>query len=118
LAGIPTGAERTVSATQRSPARSATTQQAPATRRVRASRLDEHAMLELIGSLDQIPFVAIEPARIRAIPFDHRAGFVLAQVDGLSTLEAILDVCGMTRLEALRLLFQLLERRVIRLAPR
>jgi DNA-binding IclR family transcriptional regulator len=40
---------------------------------------------------------------------DHRAGFVLSLVDGVSAVEAILDVCGMPRAEALRILHELID---------
>jgi len=40
---------------------------------------------------------------------DHRAGFVLSLVDGVSGVEAILDVCGMPRAEGLRILQELID---------
>jgi len=39
----------------------------------------------------------------------------LSQIDGSVTLETLLDVSGMSRLEALRVLFRLIERGVIEL---
>jgi len=46
---------------------------------------------------------------------DVRAGFLLSLVDGGSTVDQILDISGMTRLDALRIMYQLLDQRVISL---
>jgi hypothetical protein len=43
---------------------------------------------------------------------------LLSRVDGLSTIEEVLDVCGMPRLEALKTLVDLLERGAIRVQMR
>ena len=78
-------------------------------------RLPENTVVALIGSLDRVPTLAIEPARLTSLSVDHRAGFLLSQVDGRSmTLEMIVDVSGMPRVEALRLLLQLLEQGILR----
>jgi hypothetical protein len=65
------------------------------------------------GSLAGVPRVAVPPDQIRWLSLDHRSGFLLSLVDGASRVEDILDVCGMARLDALRLLVALLEQRVI-----
>ncbi len=70
-----------------------------------------------LGSLAQIVHVAVSADQIRWLSLDHRSGLLLSLVDGASTLEELLDICGMTRLEALRLMYQLLEQRVIALSP-
>jgi hypothetical protein len=70
-----------------------------------------------LGALDQVVVVAIPPDQIRWLSLDHRAGFLLSMVDGTSSVEEILDVIGMTRLDALRIMFTLLEQRIIRLDP-
>ncbi len=66
-----------------------------------------------LGSLDQVVTVAIPPDQIRWLSLDHRAGFLLSLVDGSSSVDDILDICGMPRLDALRIMYQLLEQRVI-----
>lgn len=70
-----------------------------------------------LGSLDQRVVVAIPPDQIRWLSLDHRAGFLLSLIDGSSNVEEILDISGMTRLEAFRILYNLLEQRVIALEP-
>jgi hypothetical protein len=71
-----------------------------------------------LGPLDQVVIVSVPSDQIRWLSLDHRAGFILSLVDGDSSVEEVLDICGMPRLEALRMLFMLLEQRVIALAPR
>jgi hypothetical protein len=69
-----------------------------------------------IGPLDQVISVVISPDEIQWLALDHRAGFLLALVDGQSTVDEILDISGMTRLDALKIIFDLTERQVVRLA--
>ena len=45
-----------------------------------------------------------------------RAGFLLSLVDGISSIEELLDISSMPRLEALRILYGLLDQRVIALS--
>jgi hypothetical protein len=66
-----------------------------------------------IGPLDRVPFVAVPTEQLRWLNLDHRAGFVLSHVDGICSLEQILDVSGMPTLDALRILFELVQQRVI-----
>ena len=68
-----------------------------------------------LGSLDRVPSVLVQRAQLRWLSIDHRAGFVLSLVDGSSTLEMILDVCGMPRLDAIRILHELVQQKVIAL---
>ncbi|HEU5076385.1 MAG TPA: hypothetical protein VFU02_19470, partial [Polyangiaceae bacterium] len=68
-----------------------------------------------LGPLSQTVNVAIPNDEIRWLSLDHRAGFLLSLVDGSLTLEEILDVSGMPKLEALRLMFTLFDQHVIRL---
>jgi hypothetical protein len=71
-----------------------------------------------IGLLSQVATVAVPPEQIRWLSLDHRAGFLLSLIDGHSTLEEVLDISGMPRLDALRILFSLIEERVIALSPK
>lgn len=67
-----------------------------------------------IGKLDRVVVLALGDSQLRWLGLDHRSGFLLSRVDGFSTLEELLDVCGMPRLEALKTLADLLERGAIR----
>jgi hypothetical protein len=71
-----------------------------------------------IGDLSGVPVQALSENQMRWLGLDHRSGFLLSRVDGLSTIEEVLDVCGMPRLEALKTLVDLLERGAIRVQSR
>jgi hypothetical protein len=66
-----------------------------------------------IGPLDRVPVVAVPRDQLRWLTIDHRAGFVLSLVDGVSSLEMILDVSGMPELDALRILCELAQQRIL-----
>lgn len=72
--------------------------------------------LARLGSLGQVVRVAVARDQIRWLSLDHRAGFLLSLVDGTSSIEELLDVSTMPRLEALRILYGLLDQRVIALS--
>jgi len=67
-----------------------------------------------LGGLRRVPQLAVSAEQLRWLALDHRAGFLLSQLDGRSTFEELLDVCGMPAFEAIRLLVQLLQQNVIR----
>jgi hypothetical protein len=54
-----------------------------------------------------IPRVVKAPTEIASLPIDHRGGFLLAHVDGMQTLEEILDICAMPHAEALEIIASL-----------
>lgn len=66
-----------------------------------------------IGPSSSIPKLAIPAAELQWLSLDHRSGFLLSCVDGQSTVEEILDVCGMPTLDALRILYNLMQQRII-----
>jgi hypothetical protein len=68
-----------------------------------------------IGRLDRVVLVAMGDSQLRWLGLDHRSGFLLSRIDGLSTVDELLDICGMPRLEGLKTLSELLERGAIRL---
>ncbi|HKO95086.1 MAG TPA: hypothetical protein VJU61_28220, partial [Polyangiaceae bacterium] len=69
-----------------------------------------------IGPLDQVISVLVRPEEVQWLSLDHRAGFLLSLVDGQSTVDEILDISGMTRLDALKILNDLAEQQVVKLA--
>jgi len=71
--------------------------------------------LSRLGGLRRVPVIGIGPEQLRWLSLDHRAGFLLSLVDGRSSIEELLDLSGMSDLESLRLLVQLLQQNVIRL---
>ncbi len=65
------------------------------------------------GPLDHRPRVCLAPDEIVWLNLDHRAGFVLAQIDGEVSYEDIFALSGMSRLDTSRILAQLVEEKVI-----
>ena len=66
-----------------------------------------------IGRLDAVPRVRVQPREVIWLDLDHRAGFVLSQVDGQSSFEEILELTGMERLETMRILADLVGKGII-----
>jgi hypothetical protein len=68
-----------------------------------------------IGPMEQLATVAVPPEQITWLSLDHRAGFLLSLIDGTLSIEEILDVSGMSRLDALRIMYTLVQQNVITL---
>jgi tetratricopeptide (TPR) repeat protein len=66
-----------------------------------------------LGDLERVPRVKLKDDEIIWLNLDHRAGFVLAQIDGTVTYEDVFAVSGMSRLDTARILAQLMEEGVI-----
>lgn len=68
-----------------------------------------------LGNLERVPVVIVPDRSVRWLGLDHRAGFLLSRIDGTHTIDEIVDVSGMQRLEALKTLVELLDLNAIRL---
>jgi hypothetical protein len=66
-----------------------------------------------LGPLERVPIVVVPRAQMRWLSMDHRAGFILSLIDGSSTVEMILDVSGMPKLDALRILLELVQQKIV-----
>jgi hypothetical protein len=66
-----------------------------------------------LGKLSVIPRVRLRDDEVIWLNLDHRAGFILAQIDGSLSFDDLFSVSGMSRLDTARILVQLLEQRVI-----
>lgn len=66
-----------------------------------------------LGTLSSAPRVKLKDDEIIWLNLDHRAGFVLAQIDGQVSFEDLFSVSGMSRLDTARILAQLIEEGVI-----
>jgi hypothetical protein len=69
--------------------------------------------LSRVGGGEQVPRVVMSPEQLRWLTLDHRTGFLLSCVDGQSSIDEILDVCGMPGLDAVRMLFDLFQKGVV-----
>lgn len=69
-----------------------------------------------LSPLTRKPLVAIKPEEVMWLNLDHRAGFVLAQIDGDVSFEDLYALSGLPRLETAKILAHLLLDGVIRAA--
>jgi hypothetical protein len=66
-----------------------------------------------LGPLERVPMVVVPRTQMRWLSMDHRAGFVLSLIDGSSSVDMILDLCGMPKLDALRILHELVQQKIV-----
>ena len=66
-----------------------------------------------IGDLEKIPVVQMPEHAIVGQQLDHHAGYLLSRIDGMLSYSDLLDICGMPRFQACRILANLLDRDVI-----
>ena len=66
-----------------------------------------------LGDLRRAPRQLMPPDEVIWINLHHKAGFILSQVDGMLTYEDILEISGMPRFDALRILHELVQQGVI-----
>jgi hypothetical protein len=66
-----------------------------------------------LGPMERIPVVVTLPEKTGSGAVDPRSRFLLTLIDGSLTLEAIVDVCGLPRLDALRILNDLVLRGIV-----
>jgi hypothetical protein len=66
-----------------------------------------------LGPSDCIPRLAIKPEEVMWLNLDHRAGFLLAQIDGSVSYEDLFALSGLPRLDTARILASLLQEGVI-----
>ncbi len=69
-----------------------------------------------LGSLSKIPELNVTMSDIPSMNLDHRFGYLLSQIDGMSSFEDILELSSMSRLETLEVLSQMLQRDIISVA--
>ncbi len=72
----------------------------------------ERALIARLGSAASMPVLVADVTKLN---LDHRAAFVLRFLDGMSSVEDILDASGLPRVDVLRVLDDLLTRGVIAL---
>ncbi len=66
-----------------------------------------------LGKLSVVPRVRLKEDEVIWLNLDHRAGFILAQIDGTLSFDDLFSVSGMSRLDTARILAELLDQRVI-----
>jgi hypothetical protein len=86
--------------------------------RARLIKLHTARLASLCGTTSErirarTPHIAVPEHEIRWLGLDHRQGFLLSRLDGHSTIDDLHDLTGMTELEILRTLVELLEAKAI-----
>lgn len=66
-----------------------------------------------LGPPDAMPRLAIKPEEVMWLNLDHRAGFLLAQIDGTVSYEDLFALSGLPRLDTARILAALAQEGVI-----
>ncbi len=66
-----------------------------------------------LGPLAGVPRLAIKPEEVMWLNLDHRAGFLLAQMDGTVDYEELFALSGLPRLDTARILASLIAEGVI-----
>jgi tetratricopeptide (TPR) repeat protein len=66
-----------------------------------------------LGPLSRVPRLAIQPEEVLWLNLDHRAGFLLAQIDGAVDYDSLFALSGLPRLDTARILANLIADGVI-----
>jgi hypothetical protein len=66
-----------------------------------------------LGGLDRTPRVLISSEEVIWLSLNHRAGFILSQVDGSLSYDDILEVSGMDRFDTVRIIADLVGNGII-----
>jgi hypothetical protein len=67
--------------------------------------------------LTKVPYVALTQEEVHVADLDPREYFLLSLLDPITTVETLLDICGMPAEEALALLDGLVRRGIICIPP-
>ena len=78
----------------------------------------ERDCLSIIGSTSAILEVAVTPDELKGFGLDHVSGFLLSLMDGSTSVDTLLDLCGLSRLLALRHLRDLVVRGIAQVRRR
>jgi hypothetical protein len=73
------------------------------------------ALADDVLDASRVPDLLVPRELLAAVPLDHRARALLAHIDGVEALEVVLERCGLPMLDAMQLLCELVERRIVTL---
>ncbi len=68
-----------------------------------------------LGDCSRQVRVLMSGERLQWLSIDHRAGFMVSRIVGSTTVEELLELSPMRRLDALRILYDLVQQKVIEL---
>ena len=73
----------------------------------------EQDVLQRIGGFDRTPLVRMTPDQIRTLPLDPACAFLIGQMDGMMTIEMLIDLAPIPKEDVLRSLCMLVDHGVI-----
>lgn len=73
------------------------------------SRALERDYLQTLGSLSRVPHALVSLMDIPTGRIGPREAFLVSQIDGMLSIDELLDVSGLPRVEALRVLLRLVQ---------
>jgi hypothetical protein len=79
--------------------------------------LFERAFRACIGDMRCSPIRAIRSEELAKHGFDHRAAFLMSRMDGMLSVSDLLDIAGMPRFDALRLMAALRRAQAVDMVP-
>jgi hypothetical protein len=79
-----------------------------------ASELLQQTYLSSLGGAAATPRLAVTPDKLKALPLGPEAAFVLSQIDGMCSVDDIIDISGFPRGDTLHILYDLLQKGVIK----
>ena len=82
-----------------------------------ARPLFERAFCACIGDMRSSPIRAMRSEELAEHGFDHRAAFLMSRMDGILSVSDLLDVAGMSRFDALRLMAALRRAQAVDMVP-
>lgn len=74
---------------------------------------DTHAVLEAAIAFSAVPRIIMNTMDLVALPLDHRTGFLLSHIDGLRTIDEIIDVSNLSISDTAEVLAALVDLKVI-----
>jgi hypothetical protein len=82
------------------------------------TRAIDKTYLDAVGGPNGIPRLAVSPAKLTSLALQPQAGFLISMIDGQSSVDDLIDISGLSRLETLRMLYHLLQQGVISVGKR
>jgi hypothetical protein len=73
----------------------------------------ESVYVSQLGDLSSVPRVVIGGAQLKSASIDHRTAFLLTRMDGDTTIEEVLDISGMSRMDAAKLILDAVEKGLV-----
>jgi hypothetical protein len=69
--------------------------------------------LEALGGAESVPRLVMPLSQLTGLTLGQKAGFLVAAIDGSSSVDDLIDISGLARVETLRILYELLQKGVV-----